>query len=83
MLNSSPVRETSEIQHEKFHTDDVALLALRVVSLIGCCLHGEIQNQVTTNQRHYTDLCRATSSVTECTKEDSVVHLVNGTIYHD
>ena len=35
----------------------------RGVSLIGCYLHAKIQNQATTNQSHYTDLCRATSSV--------------------
>ena len=33
------------------------------MSLIGCCSVLNFRAQVSTNQRHYTDLCRATSSV--------------------
>ena len=35
---------------------------IRVASLIGSKLRAKIQNRETSNQRRYTDLCRATSS---------------------
>lgn len=35
---------------------------IRLAFLIGCCLRAKIQNRGTTNQRHYTNLCWATSS---------------------
>ena len=54
--------ETSEMRPEKFHTDDIACTAKICVVISDWLLLVKIQNQAKTNQRHYTDLCRVTSS---------------------
>lgn len=56
-ITFSLLRKTSEIQAEKFHSDD-ATLDICVVSLIGLYSISHL-----TNQRHESDLCGATSSL--------------------
>ena len=55
---SFPAHETSEILNWRGSSVEI-----RVVSLIGCFSVLNFRAQITTNQRHYMDLCRATSSV--------------------